>query len=291
MRALEPCPADTDRYVLERKRRTASKRKRNRELRERASSDLRRLKTFSRLWVAYVRLARDPGDRERPITAAELCDRAGVSEAAFHKNFSGRNDAATSGIEVLMLAMVDRIADNVIREVRREVGSREEAGEAVTQYERVTIAIGRLVAHTMRYPQLFNVDGILPREVIYSLSDALADAMIWNGPATLEERANAVAMAKYHTTALIGIMRSGLGEDIERDKLVARIIYVMVSQIIAALVAEHDPVVEVAATRVIDWPIELDVANSRGYKRIEDSIDRGRVAAAVRVRHSEAQQR
>lgn len=62
-----------------------------------------------------------------------------------------------------------------------------------------------------------------------SLSDALGEAILLNDPATLQEKAEVVAMAKYHTTALIGILRSHLGAQHDRETYKRRLIYVMVS--------------------------------------------------------------
>ncbi|WP_144418191.1 hypothetical protein [Mycobacterium sp. EPa45] len=248
--------ADAVQYQLERKSRAAAKILRNRKLHDDAMKDKRRQNTYLKLWRAYLRLVRDASAPENPITVADLCRKAEVSEAAFHKNLAARtadgvivNESTAeaeeavlapgdvlSGTFILMLAIIDRIERAVLQGLRREIlRAGEEEGRTFDRAERATIAVARLVQHVGRYPRLFQVDGVLPREIILSLSDALGEAIILNESATLQDKADAVAMAKYHTTALVGILRSHLGAQHDRETFEKRLVYVMVSQVVPPL--------------------------------------------------------
>jgi AcrR family transcriptional regulator len=280
--------ADPEAAKALKKRARSAKAKRNAAMRQEAAKDKRRYKTRSKLFVAYIRLVRDRSERPpgKLITVSEVCAKAGVSEAAFFKNFSTSTSVDVGGIHRMMLATADRVSAIVSRQLRREVRERLEEGAAVSRIERVTLAATLLVVNMVRYPHLFHVEGVLPREVIYSLSDPLAEAIIWDDAASPEQRAEAVDIAKYHTTAIVGIMRSSLGKDVPPDRYTDRVVYVLLSQLIPALLLEGEP-----ETVEDQQPSVLDNLRSAviGAQRLAQTIRRGDpLAGPVEMRYPTA---
>jgi hypothetical protein len=54
---------------------------------------------------------------------------------------------------------------------------------------------------------------------------------------------------------------------------------------VPALLPEHDSAVREAIAHRIEDPVELDVANAKGYKRIEAAVNSTRIVAALERRH------
>jgi hypothetical protein len=258
--------ADPGLLARETAERAEWKRERDAELKKHrldASRDKRVFRTHARVFLAYIRLARSP--LPRLVTVTALCKESHVSEAAFHKNFK-------SGVQGLLLATMEQIFAGCRRMIRLEVGKHEaKIGQKLSRAERVTIAIHIFVRTMTRYPHLFNIEGILPREVMYLAGDVLADALIWdwNDPTiTPTEKAEFVAVAKYHATALIGIMRSSLGEHIDHPKYVARVIHLMGSQLLPSLTAENVWPELYELARDLRDPLPLRVPEARAYRQL-----------------------
>lgn len=222
-------------------------------------------RTRMRIFMAFLRLAHSP--YRRPLTVATVCKKANVSQAAFYKQAPFAVDASgdpKSGMEGLLLAAVQRIAKTCQRALRHELSSIDD----VERPERMTHATIILVQLMSRYPHIFDVEGIIPRAVILALSEPLVDAFVWDGELTDDERAEVEALAKYHVTALIGIMRSGLTQDYKR------IAAVMVSQIVPVLLEGDVTLMDKCAALVssASLPSILRIASMQSFDKLARNV-------------------
>lgn len=254
-----PGQEDVGEWKREVKLRASRKRKRHKSLRRDALKDLRKYKSRMKTFRAFVLLARSP--TTPGITVATLCHDAGISEATFHKNFTaGVPKDELSGVHGLMLVAVEEVTRLWMREFRREIERREAQGEEADRTDRAMLAASYLVKFMTHYPRIFQVEGIIPREVILVLSDALVEAIIWDDAVTQQGRADLTAVMKYHAAALVGVMRSGLGSEADPDTYTQRITRVMISQMVPALrMTDQEMRDETAASSDVDHPVVFDV--------------------------------
>lgn len=233
-------------------------------------ADTRRRRTRTKAFIAYLRLARTD---DRQISVALVSKKSGVSQAAFYENF--KSDRTTSpdtadtphGIAALLVAICDRIARVSIRELNRQIIV---GNKPIEQSRRVAIAVSSLVRTLCRYPNLFNVEGTIPREVIYALSTALSEAITRDEDMTGEEIEDAGVIALYHTTALIGILRTGLGGHLEPDEYIGRLIRRMVAQIVPVLpfCSSGKPPSRIEPVEDIEPPALLRVTELPSYQAV-----------------------
>lgn len=186
-------------------------------------------KTRIRIFAAFVRLARRP--HQRQLTVAAICRQAGVSHSAFHKNFHG-------GVEELLMAVIAQIANGIRRDMQRQIARDPTAGR---QIERTAIATARTTEFLARYPNLFQIEGIVPREAIVILSKPLEEAIIGSRVLNDTESQDVADMAKYHAAALIGITRSGLGKELPPSEYLERLTHAALLQITPPLKNFSDP--------------------------------------------------
>jgi len=259
---LERLQADKDRLEREKVARIDEARKRG--------ADTRKRRTRTKAFIAYLRLARTDG---RQISVALVSKKSGVSQAAFYENFKSDRttspdaDSAQHGIAALLVAICDRIARVSIRELDRQliVGNKP-----IEQSRRVAITVNSLVRTLLRYPNLFNVEGKIPRDVIYALSAALREAITRDEDMTAEEVDDAAVIALYHTTALIGILRSGLGSHFEPDEYMGRLIRRTVAQIVPVLASTSGRELPSQLARMddIEPPALLRVTEFSSYQTV-----------------------
>ncbi|BBY41183.1 hypothetical protein MMAN_53170 [Mycobacterium mantenii] len=229
--------ASVRKFKSETAKRTARKQRRVRELRADAVKDKRRYKTRLAYFRAFLELARDPSTES--ITVAKLCERCEIQEAAFHKRFPKDPDGLRP-LQRFTLVAVEELTHATLREVRLMMEKREgDSDEPTGRLDRLTMTIAVLVHYMTRYQRLFNVEGIVPREVILTLSDVLAQAIIWTDPLSRQQKADFTRMAKYHAAALVGIIRSGLGEEVDRAEYVGSLTHAMVAQMLPPLLIQY----------------------------------------------------
>jgi len=262
----------------EQKRRDQEKAARIREAQLRGA-ETRRRRTRFKAFRTFLLLARTD---ERQISVALISKKSGISQAAFYENFKqdskdGEDAAVGSqqqqhGIAILLEAVCDQIARVAIREMRSKIRKSEtqEGHDAIGQLRRVAITMNTLIRVLFRYPNLFNVEGKIPRNVILALSKALAEAITHSEDMSDEERAEAEIMARYHTTALVGILRSGLGSHLEHAEFMRRLILRSVSQIIPVLVQANSKAVEQQLSDVVTMepPALLGLTESPSYQNV-----------------------
>jgi hypothetical protein len=188
----------------------------------------RRLKTEQRALNAFLQLGRCE-DPDQKITVALICRQAGhMSQATFYGRFSG-------GTGDLLKIAAEQMRDDVNARVHKDLKAHP---GIVSQNLRVTIAISRLVELLLEFPNLFNVDRIIPKLAIYALAETLFDAIVGDAPKSEAERERATVIAKYHTTSLIGILRTSLGDHIERSVFAIRLAERMISQVLPVLTGD-----------------------------------------------------
>lgn len=192
------------------------------------SAKTRTTRTRMKIYAAFVRLARKP--HERQLTVSAICRQAGVSQAAFYKNFD-------DGVEELLRAVASQMADKVRWETARWMAHSPDPDDRI---ERTLVTTVRLAEYLVWYPNLFLVEGLIPRDVIVTLSEPLRESITNGRKLTRTELRDTEAMSKYHATALVGIMRSGLGRDVSRTEFSERLTHVAVSQVVPALLFGTD---------------------------------------------------
>ena len=191
-------------------------------------AETRRVKTEDRLLNSFLELGRST-DADRKITATEICKHADISPATFY----GRFPDGTA--DLIQLAAV-RLRDNASELIAADIDRR---GGAVEQGERVAVAVARLVEQLTTYPNLFNVERIIPKQAIYDLAAVIEDAIIGTRQPSEEIKHRAEIIAKYHTTTVVGILRTTLGDHVDRPDYRLRVARRTVSQILPVLATDE----------------------------------------------------
>jgi hypothetical protein len=188
-------------------------------------AETRRLRTEERVLNAFLELARSD-DTTQKITVARVCRQAGhMSQATFYGRFRG-------GTADLLGIAAEQMRDDVTARVRRDL---EAYRGSISQNERVSIAVSRLVQQLLEFPNLFNVERIIPKVAIYALAETLFDAIVGDAPLSEEQRERATVIAKYHTTTLVGILRTSLGDHIGRSEFPILLAERTISQVLPVL--------------------------------------------------------
>lgn len=188
-------------------------------------AETRRLRTEERALTAFLELGRSEDTQEK-ITVARICRQAGhMSQATFYGRFP-------DGTADLLIMAANQMRNQVTARVRDDIEPRY---ASISQNDRVTVAIARLVEELLAYPNLFNVDRIIPKAVIYALSETLYDAIRGEESLSKKQRERAIVIAKYHTTSLVGILRTSLGAHIRRSDFAVVLAQRTVSQVLPVL--------------------------------------------------------
>ena len=171
-------------------------------------AETRRLRTEERVLNAFLELARSD-DTTQKITVARVCRQAGhMSQATFYGRFRG-------GTADLLGIAAEQMRDDVTARVRRDL---EAYRGSISQNERVSIA-----------------ERIIPKVAIYALAETLFDAIVGDAPLSEEQRERATVIAKYHTTTLVGILRTSLGDHIGRSEFPILLAERTISQVLPVL--------------------------------------------------------
>lgn len=236
------------------------------------SGETRSRRTRAKIFSTFLRLARTS---DRQISATTICTpdptrkkEKVISQAAFYNQFP-------RGVSELLTDTCEQIANAAINEVGRQQRTRAKTGVPVlSQVERVTITATTLVRMMKRYPNLFNVDGKIPRQAVVNLSEALSKAILEGEDyLTPEQQEDGVRMAKYHAAALVGVLRTDLGEELKgKDEYYERLARVMVAQIVPVLMTWREPEVRAVLDGLPDVPVPniLRITELSAYQKVMD---------------------
>jgi AcrR family transcriptional regulator len=221
-------------------------------------------KTRIRIFASFVRLARR--SQQRQLTVAAICRQAGVSQSAFYNNFD-------RGVEELLMVVIEQIADAIRRDLDQQLARDPNAHKHI---ERTVITTTRMIEFLARYPNLFYIDGIVPRDAIVTLSRPLSESIAAGRVLSDAELENINDMAKYHATALIGVMRSGLGKNTPQSQYVERLRHAALLQIVPALMYMEDPQTDARLESAAEshGPVLLRLMSLPSVTRLADKVAR-----------------
>ncbi|HKP44139.1 hypothetical protein [Mycobacterium sp.] len=170
------------------------------------------------IFFHFVRLAR--AGTELPLTAAAVCDAAGVSQAAFYKQFPG-------GLTELVEQMAAFMAYRVERQVRSDLAVHQEE-----QPLEVAVTTIRLVEETMRFSNMFRTEHI-SQSARTQLAAPLLSAISHDRRSSMFlSPTRASTIAQYHTDALLGIIGS------DSHVSVKEVAETMVSQVVPVVILD-----------------------------------------------------